>query len=1220
MKTHKGSENKLQKNSDAWPLVQFYADCHNVDANHIRSYDEFIVRMKDMIKKTIVVGNVTLKIDNLEMVAPYKIENGKKVDVYPSECTESKESYCSEMYCSIECITDTNVQTSISDKKILKHITQKFSTAPQDFYKTIEDANPKGILQALKKHMTADVCGEIDCPCTTDKWHHNLSEIKSEILQMQTESTSERVVFERVHIGTVPVMVGSCLCNLRNGNPPKEVLDKEFIFGLGGYFVHKGTCRYIMFQERSTFNRLMNFDNTKKMKNKKFSRSVEIRNSATNEASTSLIALGIQKDGNVYVNLQFVQENAYIPAFHFFYAMQITDPERILSYIISKDDPLYERAAPYLLAMFELASKTNYMDEIGSLGKDKVLDKEMHIEMIINKFFLHHYNSIEKKAKYFGFMIYTLIQFNEGILSAEDRDHFGKKVLDSEANLFSNVFYVAMKKTVAEITSNLEKSIKNVNAKVLWPIKDSQKMPITSGFCKALTTNNWGGLDTKDSVSQILKPVNYANAIICFQRCCLQLKSTNKNKVPRMVHPSMYGVIDLYDTPEGEKVGYQKILAALSYLSNTIDTTLLVEYILKKTIAIDKPFPPKDFSNLKDSKSPKKVFVDYQWVGVDTRENLVALYHKLRKFKTTLRIDPTVSIVWNDVREELHVHTQAGRLMRAWLVVKDGVLVYNTLKNTDFKDFTECLASGCMEMLDQNEFEFTNIASSIDFLHSCKNPSAYQYCDIHPATLLGLGAGCITDPSRNQGPRNAFGANMKRQAIGSVGKPDGARGMFYPQRSVVENKLANVMLKYDQCPAGMNVPIAFCPYKGMTIEDGSIVSKSAIEMGLFWTDYTTSYLVEINDPEREFLEIPSALECMRYKSHKNHNLGEDGIIKKGSIVMENDVLCGKTVLVANETKPKRDDSLLYRETNKAYVKDVKIIHKNLKNLKIVKIDLVEIKIPEWGNKITPLCAQKTTISEIAAEEDLPFCPYPNEYPNPVVFYNALCLPSRMTISLLCEVFLGKYVSACDYQRVRRGKKGKYSHNGFEDCTQFNGTDEEKLFWVMDRLAEMGYRRDGCLEMYNGMTGKPITTHIYTGIVHMQVLKHMVSDKINVRSTGPVQSVMRCPPEGRSKKGGVKIGTMEKDCLIANGVSNIILDRMCLSSSKYVTTICVLCGIIETFNPQKSDRECRVCKKPGVMVNIVMPYSFKVIIQEMMSLGIIIRLLTKPSSQKLLVAP
>jgi len=143
-----------------------------------------------------------------------------------------------------------------------------------------------------------------------------------------------------------------------------------------------------------------------------------------------------------------------------------------------------------------------------------------------------------------------------------------------------------------------------------------------------------------------------------------------------------------------------------------------------------------------------------------------------------------------------------------------------------------------------------------------------------------------------------------------------------------------------------------------------------------------------------------------------------------------------------------------------------------------------------------------------------------------------------------------------------------------------------------------------------MTGKPITTHIYTGIVHMQVLKHMVSDKINYRATGSIQPVMRCPTEGRSRRGGVKTGTMEKDCFIANGVPNIVLDRMCLSSSKYNTTVCSICGIIETYNSIK-DKRCRSCRKDGVMVNIVMPYSFKVIIQQMMSLGIIMRLLTEP---------
>ena len=94
----------LQKNKDAWPLVEFYVDCHNVDGNHIRAYDEFIERAKNMLETTITHENVTVRLTNLHLVAPYHIVEGQKIDIYPSECVRNKETYCSDMFCDIEYI------------------------------------------------------------------------------------------------------------------------------------------------------------------------------------------------------------------------------------------------------------------------------------------------------------------------------------------------------------------------------------------------------------------------------------------------------------------------------------------------------------------------------------------------------------------------------------------------------------------------------------------------------------------------------------------------------------------------------------------------------------------------------------------------------------------------------------------------------------------------------------------------------------------------------------------------------------------------------------------------------------------------------------------------------------------------------------------------------------------------------------------------------------
>lgn len=1207
---------KPKENKDVWDLIQFYVDCHNVDANHIRAYDEFIEKAKRMLETTIAANNVTLHIKNLQTVAPYHLVDGKKVDIYPSECVKYKDSYTSDILCDIECVYDIEekeeyvatdeqmvfelVKSLLPDHKKTKSMRHAIL---ERFLKGKEKISWKSLTNADYNFVYKQISPFLKDHDKDEKIETIISksnEISSTRKRTRIFTEKHKQTFEKVHIGSIPVMVGSCLCNLRNGDPPEEVLKDEFKFGLGGYFIYKGTSRFIMFQERSTFNRPMAFDDEKaKAKNKKFIKSMEIRNSATDDAPTSLLSLGIQKDGYFYVHMKYLNDKKYIPAVLFFHAMGYRDTKEILKFIVSRDDPFFDTAAEYLLKFFEQGDGVDYLDHLGNLGKDKVNDKELHASNVIHTYFLHHYKTIEEKAYYFGFLILSLIKFMEGQILPEDRDHFGKKVIDTEAALFSNVFYTSMRKTISEITSNLEKCAgKNISSKMLFPVKDPSKMPITSGFVKALTVNMWGGAEKKDGVSQVFTPHNYAGAIISLQRCTLQLKKNNKKQKPRMVHGSMYGVVDIFDTPEGENVGFNKVLAALAFVTNTIDISNVREYIEQHITPI--------------STSPKtrKVFIDNHWIGNTTIESAIKIEKKLRKSKRAGLVESTMSVVWNDIREELHIYSQCGRLMRAWLVVEDGEILYNDEYLAVWQDWEDALSSGVIEMLDQNELEFTMVAQSItDFYKMTEEErKECRYCDIHPSTLMGAGAGCITDPSRNQGPRNAYGANMKRQAIGTTGRFDSGRTLFYPQKPLVENKLANVLLKYDQLPAAMNIPIAFTHYKGMTIEDGCVISKRAIEMGWGWTDKVVSHLVEITDPENETIEIPDRGQCKRYKSWQNHHLDGNGIIKVGSCVEENDVLCGKTISIDDPTHPKIDMSLIHRESNKAYVKSVDVIDKDWRGCKIIKIDLVEIRVPEWGNKVTPLCAQKTTIAEIAEPEDMPFSPNPYEA-SPAIIYSPQCFPSRMTISLLYETFLGRYVSSADATRIRKGKKGKYHHNGTEDCTPFEGNDDEKLEWVMDQLVKMGYRRDGCSELINGMNGQPIRVHAFTGIVHMQVLKHMVVDKINARATGPVQSLMRCPTEGRSKNGGVKIGTMEKDCIIANGAPHTILDRMCLSSSKFVTTVCSRCGIIESYNSSKNHR-CRVCQKDNVMVPIVIPYPFKVVTQQLMALGICMRILTQ----------
>jgi DNA-directed RNA polymerase II subunit RPB2 len=149
-----------------------------------------------------------------------------------------------------------------------------------------------------------------------------------------------------------------------------------------------------------------------------------------------------------------------------------------------------------------------------------------------------------------------------------------------------------------------------------------------------------------------------------------------------------------------------------------------------------------------------------------------------------------------------------------------------------------------------------------------------------------------------------------------------------------------------------------------------------------------------------------------------------------------------------------------------------------------------------------------------------------------------------------------------------------------------------------------------------MNGTVIQNKIFICPTYYQRLKHMVNDKIHARARGPLTSLTRQPPEGRSKDGGAKFGEMERDCMIAHGASKFLKERMMEASDKYTIHICEKCGMFAQRVPQKNSKlyasdddiyKCIYCNNDDKITKTNMPYAFKLLLQELMSIGIEARL-------------
>jgi DNA-directed RNA polymerase II subunit RPB2 len=249
--------------------------------------------------------------------------------------------------------------------------------------------------------------------------------------------------------------------------------------------------------------------------------------------------------------------------------------------------------------------------------------------------------------------------------------------------------------------------------------------------------------------------------------------------------------------------------------------------------------------------------------------------------------------------------------------------------------------------------------------------------------------------------------------------------------------------------------------------------------------------------------------------------------------------------------------------------------------------------------------QKGTVGNIIPECDMP---YTKDGLRPDIIINPHAIPSRMTIGQLKETLLGKVL-------VHLGM--------FGDGTSFGELD---VTTIAEQLQKLGYESYGNEVMYNGMSGEPIETNIFIGPVFYQRLKHMVNDKQHSRSIGPMVNLTRQPAEGRSRDGGFRIGEMERDVMIAHGMSRFCRERLYDVSDKYSVHVCKKCGMIAQYNDNgimqykaegntfvKLDvtvHNCAVCDNTTDFAYVEIPYAFKLLAQELQTINCVPRLLTE----------
>ncbi|AHN23753.1 MULTISPECIES: DNA-directed RNA polymerase subunit beta [Lysinibacillus] len=543
------------------------------------------------------------------------------------------------------------------------------------------------------------------------------------------------------------------------------------------------------------------------------------------------------------------------------------------------------------------------------------------------------------------------------------------------------------------------------------------------------------------------------------------------------------------------------------------------------------------------------------------------------------------------------------------------------------------------------------------------NKSQMDYMDVSPKQVVSAATACIPFLENDDSNRALMGANMQRQAVpllnpeapfvgtgmehvdardsgaAVVAKYDGivehveARSIHVRRIETIDGKevkgdltkyklqkfiRSNQGTSYNQRPLvkvgervkprdiladgpsmekgelalGRNVLVAFMTWNGFNYEDAVIMSERLVKDDVYTSVHIEEYESESRDtklgPEEITRDIPNVGEdALR-------NLDERGIIRIGAEVRDGDILVGKvtpkgvTELTAEErllhaifgekAREVRDTSLRVPHGAGGIILDVKVFNREDGDElppgvnQLVRAYIVQKRKIRVGDKMAGRHGNKGVISRILPEEDMPFMPDGT----PVdIMLNPLGVPSRMNIGQVLELHLGM---ASRYLGVHMA------------TPVFDGANEEDVWETME---EAGMNRDGKTILYDGRSGEPFDNRVSVGIMYMIKLAHMVDDKLHARSTGPYSLVTQQPLGGKAQFGGQRFGEMEVWALEAYGAAYTLQEILTVKSDDVV-------GRVKTYEAIVKGESV---PEPGV------PESFKVLIKELQSLGMDVKMLT-----------
>ncbi|ODV96448.1 hypothetical protein PACTADRAFT_16580 [Pachysolen tannophilus NRRL Y-2460] len=977
--------------------------------------------------------------------------------------------------------------------------------------------------------------------------------------------------------GQVPIMLKSNRCHLANMSPDELVNHKEESDETGGYFIVNGIeklIRMLVVQRRNHPMAIIrpSFANRGASYTKY---GIQIRSVRPDQTSQTNV-LHYLNDGNVTFRFSWRKNEYLVPVMMILKALIETNDREIFDGIVGSDttNSFLTDRLELLLRTYKNYNLYSQQETLAFLGdKFRVVfnatpdlsDVEVGKE-VLKRIVLVHLPKNSDKFSLLLFMIRKLYSLVGGECSPDNPD----ATQHQEILLGGFLYGMIIKEKIEEYLNNIRLQIQSdINRGVAINFNDRKYMNrvflrinenIGQKLQYFLSTGNLvsqSGLDLQQvsGYTVVAEKINFYRFISHFRMVhrgsfFAQLKTTTVRKLL----PESWGFLCPVHTPDGSPCGLLNHLAHKCKISTQQSDVSKIPEILA-TLGVS---PSHSFAA-----GPNMccVQLDGKIVGWCTHEKGRIVADTLRYWKVegtkNIPLDLEIGYVPPSTKGQypgLYLFGGHSRMMRP----------------------VKYLATDKTDIVGPFEQVYMNIAVTPAEIEN----KVHSHVEFSPTNILSILANLTPFSDFNQSPRNMYQCQMGKQTMGTPGVALCHRSdnkLYQLQTGQTPIVKANLYDSYgmDNFPNGTNAVVAVISYTGYDMDDAMIINKSADERGF---GYGTVYKVEKIDLAMDRRRGDPITQHFGFGDDEwpeawREKLDADGLPLVGVKVEEGDPVAAFYDDTIGRTKIKT-----YHSSEPAYIHEVKLLGDDTgeREFQTLTIKYRVTRQPQIGDKFSSRHGQKGVCSRKWPTVDMPFSETGIQ---PDVIINPHAFPSRMTIGMFVESLAGKAGAL---------------HGIAQNSTpwQFSEDDTPADFFG-EQLKAAGYNYHGNEPMYSGATGEELRADIYIGVVYYQRLRHMVNDKFQVRSTGPVNSLTMQPVKGRKRSGGIRVGEMERDALIGHGTSFLLQDRLLNCSDYTQTAICRSCGSLlttQTSVPRIGTQASTRCRRCSVSVDKLLAIS------------------------------